>query len=221
MPDPVVPPVVVPPVVPPVVTPPVATPQPGDENTPWFKERLARAEEQARNSLLADLGVEDREKAKAAIAKAKAAEDEQKTSAQKLGETSKSLDALKTEKEGLETVVKDHAARQMATLTDAQQAAVKAIAADNAAAQLRAIDALKPTWTTTPVVPVVTPPVAPPVAPPVVPPGGTAPAPTAPPQNGSISPVDHKAEYAKLKASNPHAASLYLNRHHSHIYPAS
>jgi hypothetical protein len=36
-----------------------------------------------------------------------------------------------------------------------------------------------------------------------------------------VSQVDHKAEYASLKKTNPHAASLYLNKHAASIYPTS
>lgn len=213
-----------PPVTPPptAVAPPAApsaVPQPGDESQPWFKERLEREQRLAREALLKDLGVDDPEKAKKAIADAKKAEEEAKSQGQKLGETAKTLESEKAERERLSKVVTDHAGRQIATLTEAQQAAVRAIAPDtDPAAQLRAIDALKPTWVTAAPPPAGATGAAPPPQP-TPPAAGTAPPPNAPPPNGSVSPPDRKAEYLALKAKNPHAAAVFLNKHADAIYP--
>ncbi len=201
----------VPPPPPAAVIPPVTsgTPQPGDETQPWFKERIDRAKRDA----LTELGITDPAKAKKLLEDAAKAEEEAKTTGQKLGETSATLAQERAERERLAAVVKDHAGRQMVALATEQQAAIRAIAPDSdPAAQLRAIDALRPTWATA------APPVAPPVTPPAPPAAGTAPPPNAPPQNGSVSPPDHKAIYEGLKKTNPHAASAYVNKHHAAIY---
>jgi hypothetical protein len=192
-----------------VGTPPAVAP-PEDQNPGWLAARL----DQAKRTALAELGITDPEKAKKLLADAAKAEDEAKTQGQKLGETSKALEALQAENARQTEILKSHTATQMAALTPERQAAVRALAPDtDPAGQLRTIGVLAATWAATP-------PVAPPpVAPPVTPPGGTAPPPNAPPPNGTVSPPDRKAEYEALKAKNPHAAAVFLNTHADAIYP--
>lgn len=208
-----------------VTSPPAATPPPPlpavtpPADPTWLPDRLARAEEQARLKVLEELGVKDPAKAKKLLEDAAKAEEDAKSQGQKLGETTKTLEQERAERERLAGVVKDHAGRQIATLTEAQQSAVRAIAPDtDPAAQLRAIDALKPTWSLP--APAATAPGATGAPPPPAPPAaGTAPPPTAPPQGGAVSPPDRKAEFARLKATNPQAAAAYLNRYGNEIYP--
>jgi hypothetical protein len=193
-----------------IVTPP-ATP---DLNPAWLPERLSRAEEQARAKLLQDLGVTDPEKAKAAIALAAKAEEEAKSTGQKLGETAKERDALKTEAAHLRAVTAEWAARQMLGLTAEQQGAVKAIAGDDAAAQLKAITALTPTWGK----PAPLPGSVPVVTAPPTPASGTAPPPTAP-GSTTISQQSPREVYAALAKNNPFAAAEFAMANLREVYP--
>jgi hypothetical protein len=199
-----------------VVTPPasttqVATPQPADENQPWFKERLSRAEKQARDGLLAELGVSDPAKAKAAIEAAAKAEEANKTAEQKRVEAEQKATALEQENTELRGAVQTVAASKMAALTEAQREAVIVLAGDDPHAQVIAIDAMTPTWSAKPAEKAAATTEKPKAA-------STAPAQTAPTAT-TTSPPDRKAEYTRLKASNPHAAAVYLNHYSSEIYP--
>ncbi|HTJ17818.1 MAG TPA: hypothetical protein VL494_13655 [Steroidobacteraceae bacterium] len=202
----------------PVVAVPAAS---DDQNPPWLKGRLERAQKEA----LEALGITDPAKAKAALDAAKKAEDEAKSAAQRLGETSTALEAERARAAAYESVIKERAASEIGGLTADQQAAVRKIAPDtDPAAQLRAITALAPTWKAAapaaPAAPAATTPAAatPAAVAPSAPPANTAPPPTAPP-SAAGSPPDHKAEYARLKQSNPVAASAYMLEHADKIYP--
>jgi hypothetical protein len=132
--------------------------------------------------------------------------------------------AATTRATALEQTVKARADLELAGLTDVQRAAVAAVAGDDSARVLSAIDALKPTWgsapaTQTVATPVVAPttPVAPaPVAP--APAATTSPPPTAP-GSATGSPPNRKAEYEALKKTSGVAAAAYLNRYERDIYP--
>lgn len=197
-------PVVAAPVVP-VAAPVKAADLPDDA----LAQRLTRARETERKELLASLGVDDLEKAKAAIAAANKAENDQKSAETRLAETTTQLSTIKTEAEHLKAVATEWAARQMMGLSPEQQAAVKSIAGDDPAAQLKTITALAPTWAAkgAPVAPAAT-----------TPAGGTAPAPTAP-TSVTTSPTDHKAVHAALQASNPFAAANYAMQHLTEVFP--
>jgi hypothetical protein len=84
-------------------------------------------------------GVESEEQLKAKLARLQELEDGQKSEQEK-------LQAKATRAEELEQQLATYAAGQMGALTAEQQAAVKAVAGDDAGRQLSAIDALRPTW---------------------------------------------------------------------------
>lgn len=179
--------------------------------TAQLNERLERS----RATILKDLGVADIDKAKAAIAAAAKAEQDAKSIADRLADESKQRAKFENEAERHRKVVTEFAARQMIGLTAEQQEAVKAIAGDDAAAQLHAITALAPTWSKTSAAATTTEP-----AKAVTPPNGTAPQPSAPaPTN--ISPTDHKAVHAALAKTNPFAAAQYAIEHVREVFPDS
>jgi hypothetical protein len=192
-------------------TPPAAVPQPTDESQPWFKERLARAEEQAREKLLADLGVKDTAKAKAAIDAAKKAEEDAKSVTDKLTEETSKRTRVETELEHERAINKEWATRQMMALTAEQQAAVKAIAGENHAKQLQAIGALAPTWATQTTAPTATKPLPTPAS-------GTAPPPNAP-AGTIVSEANPKEVHAALSKQNPFAAADYGLAHLREVFP--
>lgn len=176
-----------------------------NEDPHWLKPRL----EQAKASVLRELGVDDVEAAKKALAEAKAKADAEKTAAEKAAEYKTKLDTESAEKARLAATVAEHAARMLMGLTAEQQKAVKDIAGDDAAAQLRAIGALQPTWSAQRATQAAE---AAAAAPAAVAPATTSPAPSAP--NGAVtSPPDHRAIYVELRRSNPFAAAAYAEQH--------
>jgi hypothetical protein len=189
----------------------------------WFKPRVEQAKRSGANEVFAKLGVKDADEAKALVDKAKAADEAVKTELQKAQEKAKSADSYAVRIAELEKTVKARVDVELAALTEQQRTAVAALAGDDPSKTLAAIDALKPTWVTTPAAVVAPAVVAPPATPVVAPaaPATTSPPPNAPGGSPNTSPPDRKAEYAALKAKNPHAAALYLNKHSAEIYPRS
>lgn len=224
---------VVPPVVAPAAViaavPPTTGTAPGEaapqDEPKWFKPRLEQAQRAAATALLKSLGVRDEAEGIALLKKAREAEDAAKTELQRAKERGDTLAAQAARAGDLEKVVTARADIEMGALSEAQKAAVLALAGDDAAKRLATIDALKPTWASAVAAPAL--PVAAPVtpAPAAVPPAPAAPATTSPPPTApaavTTSPPDHKAEYKRLKTSNPHAAAAYLNAHANEIYPRS
>lgn len=194
----------------PAATPPAspaATPRAAPVGDPdWLPARLDRAKESAKAELLQSLGITDPAKAKAFIDAGIAAENDKKTLAEKLAEQTAQFTTTKAEAEQLRAVVALQANAQLSTLTAEQQAAVKAIAGDDPASQLRAVVALAPTWAAK----VSTEPAPKPVTPPAT----TTPAPSAP-AGATTSPTDHKAVFKQLESTNPFAAAQYAQKHPS------
>lgn len=214
------------PAVTPAAAPPIpaglsTTPQPGDENQPWFKERLARAEENAKKAALAELGIKDPAKAKEILTAAEKAAQEAKTTGEKLGETSTRLKELEEREASHLATFKAIAEQRMAALTEAQRKAVIDAAGDeDHETQILIIDAFAPTWAaasaqaataaaaaskTTPAV--VTPPAT-----------GTAPPANAPPGT-VVSQPNHKEVHAALQKTNPFAAAEYALAHLGDVFP--
>lgn len=215
-------------VIPPIQAPPAHAPEPTDGNDPpWLAGRLERAKKAA----LAELGVDDPRAAKAAIEAARKADEDSKTAAQRLGETSATLKTLQAENDRLRVATAEYAGRMMAPLTAEQKAAVQNVIKtsggnpEDPSLQIQAVSVLQPTWAApAPVAPAApaaaTPPATPPAATPPVPPATTAPpAASAPAAGGPTSPPDHKSVYQSLKQENPVRAAAYLQAHARDIYP--
>jgi len=118
----------------------------------------------------------------------------------------------------LQKQIATYADAELAKLTPAQLAAVKALAGDDKGRALETIEALRPTWASAPVVDAA--PQAPaPAAPPA--PAETAPGRTAPPSPAPQSSIDPAAEYARLKTINPFAAAQYLSANYGAIQGAA
>lgn len=190
----------------------VALPPPVEGDPAWLPARLERE----RKAFLEQLGVSNVEDVKKSLADFKAKQDADKTEAQRNAEKLSELDRVKARAAELETTISDRATRELAALTPEQKAAVEKIAGTDAAAQLRAIDALSGTWAK--------PATAPGVAAPVVT-AGTAAATTAPPKvapsDATTTQLSPKEQYARLKASNPIQAAHYLTQHAKEIYPSA
>lgn len=172
--------------------------------------RLERARMNERAALLKELGVEDPEKAKAAIAAAKAAEDAKKTAEERAAELRAKYESATTEAQRKDELIKEHASRMLMALTPEQQKVITDFAGDNPAEQLRAIHHFAPTWAKSEnAQPQAsqTPPKQ--ETPPAAPPAQTAPAPTAPAGTTPHSPPDPRATYMALRSKNPFAAAAY------------
>ncbi|HEY3495273.1 MAG TPA: hypothetical protein VGK73_11330 [Polyangiaceae bacterium] len=202
----------------PATPPPAAATPPASTGDPdWLPGRLDRAKEEARRAVLAEIGVDDPAKAKEVLAAHAKAEEERKSAAQKLGETSEQAKIYKSEAERYKAVTTEFAARQMLGLTAEQQAAVKKIAGDDPARQLETITALTPTWAAA----APPAPATPPAPKPTTPAAGTAPPPTAAPDaTNPGSPPDHKAVHAELLKSNPFLAAEYAQQYPREVYGA-
>lgn len=228
------PPTPAPPAAPSTTAQPAGTPAAPERDPNWINDRIARAKKSAETGLLRELGVESLEDAKTAISELTAKRNAEKTASQKATEYETALKAERARIASLTEAVTAHASAQLATLTDEQRAAVTAIAGEDPAAQLKTLEALRPTWkaaapaaaasTATPTganpstgtpPPAGTTPAAP-AAPATPPPADTAPAPSAPKDSHNISPADPKAVYAELKKTNPVVAARYAFAHGVH-----
>lgn len=211
-------------------TPPAVTP-PQERDPNWLNERIAKAKTSTEKSLLRELGVDSLDDAKKAITALQAQRDAEKTASEKAAEYETALKAERARIASLTEAVAAHANAQLAALTDEQRAAVTAIAGEDPAAQLKTLEALRPTWkqaapatqvasaTQVATPPAGAPPPAgatPPATPPVPPPADTAPAPNAPKDSSNISPADPKATYVELKKTNPVLAARYAFAHGVH-----
>lgn len=185
-----------------------AAPAEDPNNPPWLAGRL----EEARERTLRELGITDAKKAKEQLDAARKAEDDAKSIADKLSDAAKNLTKAQTEAERLREVTKEWASRQMLALTPEQQTAVKALAGEDPAQQLKAITALQPTWSAQ------TQAAAPAAPKPATPASGTAPAHTAP-DGTQLSQTDHKAVHAALLKQNPFAAAQYALEHVRDVFP--
>lgn len=184
-------------------TPPAPPEAPKPADPPKAASGPTEAEILAR--VRAEYGGASAEQVKAALALAKAAEEAKKTDAENLATARAEAEAVKVRASALEAALKGHADRELASLTDTQRAAVVALAGDDPAKVIPAINTLRPTWL------VESAPKAPPGN--TAPPAGTAPTPGTP-----VPAVDHKAKLAALEA-NPYAHADYLARHRREIYP--
>lgn len=201
-------------VVPPAVTPEAAAPAaPAEEKVTMspaqLKARLAEEREKAEKRIAAELGVSVAD-AKAAMAKAKALEDEKLSETERLKNRNAELEKLIIEREAAarREGAKPYADAQMAALTEAQRAVVLGFAGDDPTAQIKAIAALSPTWAAAaqPAAPA-----APPA--PLAPPANTAPPAGAKPVPGSTTPIDHRAEYERRLTFDKTAARMYADAH--------
>lgn len=222
-----------PPAAPPAAAPAAAPAVDPAADPVWIKARLEREAVQARNRTLAELGITDVTAAKAAIASATAASEATKSAEQRALEASGRVTSLSAENERLASITREHAARMMAVLTPAQQAAVRASFPDaDPAGQLQAIGNFGPTWASAQAaidaanatavaaeaarVAALTPPPA--AAPAAAPPATTAPGATAPAGGPTESPPDHKSVYAATRSKNPFAAAAYGLANPTEVY---
>lgn len=186
---------------------------PKDSNEPdqsWLKERLDRSRLSGRKELLEELGITDPAAAKEAIEAARKAAEDQKTLAEKLAEKSTAAEQFAARSKALEATLKSHADAMLAGLSDDQKASIQAIAGEDAQKIVDTVTALK--WGPSALR-------AESALPAKAPVSDTAPSKKAPSEENT-SPPDYKSQYEALRASNPYAAAVYMNRYASRIYPS-
>ncbi len=176
----------------PAAPPPAQAGEP-NEKPSWLDARLERE----RKQVLKDLGIDSLDAGKSAIAAAKEAAEAKKTDAQKAADSAKALESTSSELARAKAAVSEYAKTLMTGLTDAQKAAVNEVAGEDAALQIKTVNALRPTWASMP---------APAAA--VV--QNTLPAKGTPSDSGTAtSAPDPKAIHAELKKTNPYFAARY------------
>lgn len=113
-----------------------------DKEPQWLGARLDRE----RRSVLKQLGVENVDDAKAAIAELRKRQDAEKSETDKLRAELAESQKVAARAATLESVIASQAQVAIASLTESQREAVIKLAGDDAPKQLSAIEALKPTW---------------------------------------------------------------------------
>jgi len=174
--------------------------------------RLEAAKRTGQTELLKSLGVTDAAQLKGAIDALKAAEDAKRTDAEKLAN-------LLAEKQTNEAKLGEYAkaidsvwASESTKLTTEQLAAITALAGDDSAKRIQALNALRPTWVAAQTQTTTAPTTAPkPLATTAAP--AAAPTPTV-----TESTIDHAAEWQRLREINPPRAALYLEQHEREIF---
>ena len=202
---------------PPKADPP-KPPQVNDLPDEALRQRLererAKGGDEAVAAKLREWGVTSESDVKAAIEAAAKAREAAKTSEDKLAELRLQQEQSAKKTSQYETIIKARLTAELSDLTDQQLEAVKAIAGDDPAEQLKAITALRPTWAKAPAD-------KPADKPPEKPKGDdTAPPRGAAPDATNDSPPNHKAVWEDMKSKNPFAAASYLRQHRAEIFPS-
>lgn len=180
------------PVAAPSATPPA--PPASEGKPPWLDERLERAKAEGLREGLKALGFESADDLKKIAAERKAKADAEKTAEEKRIEAESALKKEQKKSQAQAEALGVFVKSQMSALTEAQKAAVMAVAGDDPAQQIKTIEALRPTWTGAE-----TPKLA-----------DTGPAMGAPSGAGNVAqPFDVKAFHAELNEINPILAARY------------
>lgn len=135
---------------PPVAAPPAPATPPEDPNlvrmtSAQLKERLDESRASAESKIAKELGVTVAE-AKVILAAHKAKEDASKSDVERLTAEREALKAQTAELAEYRAAVEVRASAELQGLTEAQRAAVVALAGDHPAKQLRTIETLRPSW---------------------------------------------------------------------------
>jgi hypothetical protein len=196
----------------------------------WLNERIAQAKTnaaaEARASLLKELGVPDAAAAAKLLEDGKKAADAQLTELQRRDARIKELEPATAQAAALRDALAKRVGVELATLPEAAQASIKALAGDDPIKVLEAIDLAKAMAGA----PTATPPSGAPQPAPAAPAQGTKP-PVAPaanttaaaggPPSAAGSPPDHLAVWqGYLDKGNPMAAAQYFAGHEQEIVAA-
>jgi len=193
--------------------PPPQEPKSKDEGDPeWLPQRL----EQARRAMLRDLGMENVDDAKMAMAELKKRRESELSEIDQLKSRLEELEPKAGERDTLRNLVEAQAVASLGVLTEIQRKAVLDISGEDPASQLKTIERLAPTWHSAEVEKKQ----ADALSAPVPPPANTHQNSQAPkPANGEMT-TNHLATYESLQERNPFAASQYYLKHYGAISQA-
>lgn len=178
-----------------------------------FNERLASSRSAAERAVFEELGL-TRDEIAALREEKRQREDAQKTLEQRVAERDAELKAAQQERDSYLATIKDRAGTEMELLTEQQREAVKKLAGERPAEQLKAIDALWPTWKQAATAQAEPRPAASQEPPPQA---QTSPAPSAPGGGAPPGEVDHRAKYEDLE-KNPFLRARYGALHANSVY---
>jgi hypothetical protein len=173
--------------------PAIPAAEPSDPS--WLAGRI----EQAKRSLLREMGVERPDDVKAALAELRKRQDSEKSETERMRGELESFKNAASRAVALEQVLAARAKSELDALTVEQRDAVHRIAGEDAASQINAIDALKPTWAAQ---------LAAAKPAPLPAPANTTPA-TPPPAATASAITNVLATYEQLAKTNPMAAASY------------
>lgn len=208
-----------------------------ENDPPWLAKRLEQAKRvgakdadvAARKAILAELGIDDPATIKKLAEDEKKRAEERKSLEQRVAERDAALKAKADRNTELEESVKSYADMQLAGLTEAQKAAVVKVAGNDPPKQLKAIEALRPTWEivappqVAPIVDGVSPTNQSQAGPPATPPkpaAPTGPAAIAPPPAGTPVVANHLETYEQLQKLSPFDAATYYQANYAAINAA-
>lgn len=186
-----------------------ANPEPAEPA--WLPSRLEQAKSSAKKAVLSELGFDDTGSLKEALDELKSFREASLTEKERLESRLSELTPAAERAAALENTVKSYAERELASLSQAQREAVDKLSGGDPSKVLGAIEVLKPTWV------VAAPPAEPaPVvdAEPAKKPETTS-APKGPPDGGTTSSVDIKAEFMRNRSAdgNPFKAARIVAEH--------
>lgn len=160
-------------------------------------DEIAKARIDAQKALLAQLGVQDVSEVESALKLLKEKQDAEKTETEKLREQASRAAVLEQQTRTQAEALKAYAESSMAALSESQKKAVLDIAGADPVAQLRAVSALRGTWSQ----PAVSQTNA-------AAPANTLPSTAAPPP-ASVGSPNHLQAWRELQKKNPIVAASY------------
>ncbi len=170
---------------------PAPSTAPADPN--WLPARLDRE----RRSILKDLGVEDINDAKTAIAELKKRQDAERSEIERLKSENAELNGKALRAKELESALKVRVESELSGLSEQQRETVLKLAGDDPTKQIYTLENLRSAGMLASTKP--NPP----------PPATTAPAAPPPTPPSSATPANHVATYERLKKENPALAARY------------
>lgn len=170
-----------------------------EQDPNWLPKRLEQAKSATIGEILKRYGAEKIEDIDAKLARLQELETSQLSEQERVKLKLQELEPKAARATQLEEAITALAQRELGGLSDLQKAAVLTLAGTDPAAQIKAVESLRPTWTSAQA--------------PVAAPATTSAA--APPQSAPTNEVNHRARLAQLQNENPFAAAEYARRHAS------
>jgi TolA-binding protein len=202
-------------------TEPVKAKSPDSEDTEptdsprWLSKRLEQAQRASQEQMLKSLGLSSLDEAQASLAELAKMREERLTEQERNELRLKELEGQASRAKTLEETVASYAEREFSVLTEAQQAAVAAIAGADPSLRLRTIESLRPTWGPSKPTAETTAETTEAEAPKL--PKSSTSSKGGPPDQGNLSPPDIRAEFEAARKTNPFRAARIARDHASEL----